>query len=1012
MSGITPGVAVVADTATGAQRQAQLAQQQQQAQQSADIYNVRQVPASSSFWQTEAGRQTIARIQTQQPVGPTGPIGQGNLSGRTTYTPGSYQEYRQIAQNAGIINAQNQWQLGQQGTISGQVQRADIQGTLNKMTPEQQLALGTQAADATGLPHLSSLTYGEVMKGTWPVSGEVQQFAFGKGVGAKEGGPYQFRILTAEGALYATPSGAWELMQMGQIKASGSAGSLGAILEQPGRYARDVSAMGLVPMSQGTQARLAAEGATPSTITSQGAVFTFPVYSPQYQAFSLQAATARQTVENLMSEARAKQWVEGSTVMLPPTAEGLTFGQRFNAAVQNQADIYNRALVGGVIVPKPGGIAGGGGYLPGPGQVRTGVDIISGREIVQSGQLAKGETFSSPVLAAPFIAGIRPTGVSPAANPITGQQPPGISVGGGWRLTSIGIPTGKTDTQGRQLVIQRLGNVKDVTPITPGTIGSGAVSMEGGYSQIHAMTPAERTAWMAANPLAGLRYSELFMEKEWFTPMRGGVTAEEFWARSRAGIAESALPASGKTLITWGSYGGEYIETHATGTAASVLGAEAFGIAANVGSEAIAAAPAGSWVARTAPYIMGAYKGAQYLTVGAVAAGSAVTIGTSPTPFKTSAQVTAQLLPWVSPWYVENLPSFSRQVVSRLGLQTRQATPEEVAQMGRVKQRGQRQELVTAQEIDLSNVRPEDVKLTMGTGELTELPGKVVSVSPTGEIVTETGYNTGPTMLDVLSAKPNMLSSMEMQSLLQGRALLQAAQTPLAQISVEVVQPMSPTRMSYPFVLAGGQTAIGQTAWLDTGINTATVARMNTMIANDPILGSMQGVSQAVPQAVNVGTIPQAAGKETYSLISLPLTSQAISKARSQYDLVVAAQASAATEKAGMATLGFTALDTAAVPLLMPAVMPALVPMEVPVAITTQVPPPVTPTPEIPWFPVLPSFGGGGGGGMGPRRRPFSFVNISSAGLDISFAGPWHVPEFRGRGFEGFKHQKKKKGKR
>jgi len=353
-------------------------------------------------------QQQLAQIQAGQPltqaISQPGPTGQGTPAVQNIQAAGEY------ARSIG---------------------RPDL------MPQAQSIIEGEKLAKAAGIPYIKGMSFWEVAAGLWPISSSVQKIAF---YPARKEGTYSPELLASGGIIYTSNLAAFEAFKKGQLGVSGGAGSWQAILAEPWKYPVEVEALGLVPKGTMTSARLAATGAVPSTITREGGVYVHPVYSPAYQGFAIQAGQARQNVENLMTEARAKGWVEGSTITLPGTAEGQDFATRYNTAAQAQYDVYVRGLTGGVIIPKPGGIAGGGGYLPGPGQVRTAYDVVSGREIVQSGQLLPGEAITSPVLAGGYIAGFRPTVIQPPVPPMQQTSPEGIPAG--TQITSIG-PTFK-----------------------------------------------------------------------------------------------------------------------------------------------------------------------------------------------------------------------------------------------------------------------------------------------------------------------------------------------------------------------------------------------------------------------------------------------------------------------------------------------------------------------------------------------------------------------------------------
>jgi hypothetical protein len=274
-----------------------------------------------------------------------------------------------------------------------------------------QTQLGGQMADISGYRHIEGMTLGEVVKGLWPISGNVASVAFHP---AGKEGTYTPYMLTPGGLIYKTQNSAFEEFAKGQMGTTGSSGALAAILSQPYKYSGDVARMGLVAMTPETAKSLAASGAVPTTITEKGAVYSSTQYAEPYRNFQAGAATARTNVDTLLTEAGQKGWYTPSAgIVLPQTSEAQDFATRYNIAVQAQQDVYTKALAGGVIVQQD--IAHGAGYIPGAGQVRTGYDVVGGRGIAESGVIAGAEGIASPVLAAPYIAGIRPVTVTPEA---------------------------------------------------------------------------------------------------------------------------------------------------------------------------------------------------------------------------------------------------------------------------------------------------------------------------------------------------------------------------------------------------------------------------------------------------------------------------------------------------------------------------------------------------------------------------------------------------------------------
>jgi len=104
-----------------------------------------------------------------------------------------------------------------------------------------------------------------------PISPEVAKVAFHP---ASKEGTYSYVGVTPKGTLYATPLGAWQLFYGGQIAASGSAGSLQAILENPERYHQDAERMGLTSVVRTTEQVNQALGTPATTKTVGGITYT------------------------------------------------------------------------------------------------------------------------------------------------------------------------------------------------------------------------------------------------------------------------------------------------------------------------------------------------------------------------------------------------------------------------------------------------------------------------------------------------------------------------------------------------------------------------------------------------------------------------------------------------------------------------------------------------------------------------------------------------------------------
>lgn len=525
-------------------------------------------------------------------------------------------------------------QLGQQGA------RTAIQQQIGTMTLPQQITAGQTAAAATGLPHLSDITIGEVMKGTWAISPEVSQVAFH--YSPKEG-EYSAKALTAEGMLYTTPSGAWQLMQMGQIVASGSAGSLQAILEQPWKYTGEVSAMGLVPMSPGAKGTLAALGAVPSTITSEGALYLYPVTGPGKApqiGYSIVSGREITSTGIMGPDMKVPGDIFTGTLVagVRPTGPGIPTSGSFlmGAMAPVTAAAAGAPSAGPALSSQTLGVAPTTGFTP--------PDISSDAAALALAQSAMGQTGSLGIEFVP----VQPSTIvqyTPVWNPATGMMEMKEST------ASFYAPGQVTYTGG--------------APPPTGILGTTWAALSGAYTGLETFlagggTPEAQQALIQSQqfgkPLTSTELQQAMETGYANIPVRWDV-----WASQHPLPLVGTAPA--EVIAGFGSFAQQHPAYMIASTAASFGLQAAFPVVSGWLAEAGGAAATRfvpPIIAETvAPYMPAAAEIATTwgprVLYGGMAGYVGYTSATSPTPWKTLGEQTAAIAPWLAPAGVEAL---------------------------------------------------------------------------------------------------------------------------------------------------------------------------------------------------------------------------------------------------------------------------------------------------------------------------------------------------------------------
>jgi hypothetical protein len=214
--------------------------------------------------------------------------------------------------------------------------------------------------------------------------------------------------------------------------------------------------------------------------------------------------------------------------------------------------------------------------------------------------------------------------------------------------------------------------------------------------------------------------------------------------------------------------------------------------------------------------------------------------------------------------------------------------------------------------------------------------------------------------------------------------LAQEITSPATLLQPMEAQALETTRLGFTPVLPG-QAAVLMTAPGEkvtstqgqlTSLTPEAASAMAGMLKNDPLLGAISATVQATRQEVSQAKSQAITPSLQFTLMDLTATSLASAKAAR------AAQIQAPVQETGQMGV----LDTGLVPAEVLAPVTVVMPMPVIIPFATEVPPPVTPTPQIPRFPEFPGFGGGGGG-WGLRRRPRTWGTLAPWGIDVSTFG-------------------------
>lgn len=115
VGGLAPGVVVVDDRATGAEKTRQLEAQRVAVQALVDVSNLQNVSPGSPYWQTAAGQAALLRLQQSGAVQPTTPVSQG--TGAVMQGGGGPTQLGQVP--AGMVQATPQYQAALNQALVG-----------------------------------------------------------------------------------------------------------------------------------------------------------------------------------------------------------------------------------------------------------------------------------------------------------------------------------------------------------------------------------------------------------------------------------------------------------------------------------------------------------------------------------------------------------------------------------------------------------------------------------------------------------------------------------------------------------------------------------------------------------------------------------------------------------------------------------------------------------------------------------------------------------------------------
>jgi hypothetical protein len=346
-------------------------------------------------------------------------------------------------------------------------------------------------------------------------------------------------------------------------------------------------------------------------------------------------------------------------------------------------------------------------------------------------------------------------------------------------------------------------------------------------------------------------------------------------------------------------------------------------------SATVRTARAGSILARIAPAAGTSLRIGGAALVGTWGIFTGVSVATSKTPVFRAGQAAGEITPWLLPGYAKALPAFGDWI--RAGA----ASPD--IPLWRA---GSAQEIRKPRTpLKLETVPSLDVREFMDLRNI--VPTESVSYQTT-EFVRSVS------MPEIMSSKPSMLSQDVMTALLRGRAIASSAAIKVTPVP-EIVVSLTPiSRLSYPFVLAAGVSAIKQTPLLSSALTSGVATRTLPITAS--IVGSAATTRTEILSRTAV--IPRVASITTPKLASLTLTTP----------------------------ITITPLIT------------------VPKITTIQ--PPITPTTITPLPPIIPKFiktfdpfGHGGGG----RRRPLGAFGYRKW---QSVLMPSMVPSFKVKGLD------------